>query len=205
MRLRTRILLALPLVVLAALAWPAWWLYEEFRKAASEDPAVWEEDIRALEAQAPFPSGALLFTGSSSIRLWSTLADDMAPFTVIRRGFGGAKLGDLVHYAERLVDVPEPLAIVVFAGTNDLHPGATKPPEVLEASWRDFVARARGVHPRVPIYYIAITPTPLRWEAWPLAQETNERIAGVCAESASLRFIATAPAFLDATRPWTTR
>ena len=34
----------------------------------------------------------ILFTGSSSIRFWSTLKDDMAPHNVLNRGFGGFKL-----------------------------------------------------------------------------------------------------------------
>ena len=31
-------------------AWPAWQLYGEIRKSASEDPLVWEEDIERHEA-----------------------------------------------------------------------------------------------------------------------------------------------------------
>ena len=44
----------------------------------------------------------------------------MAPLPVLRHGFGGAKLNDVVYYAERLVSAYRPRAVVVFAGTNDI-------------------------------------------------------------------------------------
>src|SRR5688572_19564376 len=39
--------------------------------------------------QAPAPGG-VLFVGSSSIRLWKTLAEDFPRLPVINRGFGGS-------------------------------------------------------------------------------------------------------------------
>ena len=50
-----------------------------------------EDEIKKYEeadqAQMP-PKGGVLFAGSSSIRLWSTVAQDFAPLPVINRGFG---------------------------------------------------------------------------------------------------------------------
>ena len=71
-----------------------------------EDPLEWREKVEAfeLEAQAsPPPAGAALFVGISSIRLWDTLKEDMAPLPVIKRGFGGSRLFDSVYWADRLV------------------------------------------------------------------------------------------------------
>ena len=39
----------------------------------------------------------VLFFGSSSIRLWKSLAEDMAPLKVVNRGYGGAMMRDLFH------------------------------------------------------------------------------------------------------------
>jgi lysophospholipase L1-like esterase len=194
------LLFALAAAFLAA-AWPAHRLYVEISKARSENPLVWEEEIRAFEAAAreqPEPVNAVLFVGSSSIRLWSSLERDMHPLPVINRGFGGAKLGDLVHYAERLVNAYGPRAVVVFAGSNDLQPGEVKSPEALLASYQTFVASVRADLPQVPVYYIAITPSPLRWEIWPIAQETNALIRRFCDQEPGLHFIDTGPSLLDA-------
>mgnify|MGYP003630310282 CR=1 FL=1 len=188
-------------LLVIALGWPAYSFYTEIAKARSEDPKVWEGDIRALEARAQglFPADtAVVFVGSSSIRLWDSLAVDMAPVPVIQQGFGGAKLNDVVHYAERLVSAHRPRAVVVFAGTNDIHPGAAKSPETLLASYQALVAGLRAVQPRLPIFFIAITPSPMRWDVWDIAVATNRLIAEYSASDEHLHVIDTGPALLGA-------
>jgi lysophospholipase L1-like esterase len=181
-------------LAIVALSWPAWQLYKEVQNARSEDPLVWEDAIRALESKTRdrhSPGQGVVFIGSSSIRLWDTLTEDMAPIDVIQHGFGGAKLNDLVYYAKRLVNTYQPRAVVVFAGTNDIHPGAAKPPEQLLASYQAFVATVRADQPTVPIYFIGITPSPMRWSVWPIAQSTNALIQQWSESDPNLHFIDT--------------
>lgn len=186
--------------LIAALASiPAFMLYQEVRKAQSEDPRVYWDDIAKLTTatrERGKSDGTVLFTGSSSIRMWSTLEQDMQPLVTVQHGFGGAKLADLEHYAEQLVNAFAPRAVVVFAGTNDLHPGNSKPPEILLDTYRRFVDRVRKDLPSVPIYYIGITPSPRRWEIWDLAQKTNRMIREYCDANAWLHYIETGPALL---------
>lgn len=193
--------LLLGLLVLG-LSWPAWMLYDEIQKAHSDDPLVWEDAIRELESDTAgryAPGQAVVFIGSSSIRLWRTLEEDMSPIPVIQHGFGGAKLNDVVHYADRLVSAYQPLAVVVFAGTNDIDPSASKSPEVLLASYQEFVSRVRSKQPELPIFYIGITPSPRRWSVWPIAQTTNQLIAQWSAADPNLHFIDTSAALMDST------
>jgi len=190
--------IALGVLVLLA-AFPAYRLYVEIQKAVSEDPAVYAEDVEELVArtrEGPVSEDAVVFIGSSSIRLWSTLGRDMQPLPVIQHGFGGAKLADVEFYAERLVNPFDPRAVVVFAGTNDLQPGASKSPEVLLETYRRFVERVRTDLPKVPIYFIGITPSPMRWEIWDQAQETNRRVREWSAGDPTLFYIETGPSLL---------
>lgn len=192
--------IGLGLLVIASI-WPAYTLYGELRKAASEDPLVWEADIAALEASSAglYPPGTpVVFVGSSSIRLWNTLHMDMQPIPVVQHGFGGAKLNDVVHFADRLVTQLQPKAVVIFAGTNDIDPRASKAPAVLLASYQAFVEKVTRNDAQLPIYFINITPSPLRWEVWPMAQETNALIAQYSAEHDNLHVIDTAPLLLGA-------
>lgn len=193
-----RILGGTAAVALLLAAWPAFLLYEEIRKSRSEDPLVYEEDIAALEASTAARAGeaGIVFVGSSSIRLWSTLERDMAPLPAIRHGFGGAKLADIEFYAERLVNRYRPRAVVVFAGTNDIHPGAAKSPPSLLAVYQRFVARVRADLPDVPIYFIGITPSPMRWEVWPVAQEANRLVRAYSEGLPTLHFIDTSQQLL---------
>lgn len=201
MRRTLKILAGSVAVILAIGAYPAYRLYGELRKGASEDPAVWEETIRELEAdtRARGPLDApVLFIGSSSIRLWDSLDEDMAPLVTINHGFGGSKLGDIVHYADRLVNAFTPRAVVVYCGSNDITPQKAKPTEVLLARFRSFVEIVRRDLPDVPIYYIGIKPTPRRWSVWPQVQETNAAIRSFAEATPGLHYIETGPGFINA-------
>ena len=66
--------------------------------APDSDPRRVESEIDAFvlwDSKNAVPEDAILFVGSSSIRLWETIGDDMAPYSAIRRGYGGAKFSDL--------------------------------------------------------------------------------------------------------------
>lgn len=164
---------------------------------AGEDPGRWTTDVATLAAQpspAPHP---VVFVGSSSIRLWDTLADDMAPMPVLNCGFGGSKIFDSVYWAEELVSQREPAVVVVFAGTNDLAGGSPRQPEWLVERFDELVARLRVLGCAAPLVYIAISPTPSRAEHQALVEETNRLIATRCASDPRLTFVDTASALLD--------
>ncbi|MCP5069656.1 MAG: hypothetical protein GY946_24075 [bacterium] len=182
-------------------AYPVWVLLSELGKANSEDPLVWEEDIAELVELTRTRGelrGAVLFLGSSSIRFWTTLEHDMQPLVTIRHGFGGAKLHDIEHYAERLVNDFRPRAVVVYCGTNDIQPHAAKTPGDLLETYQRFVDRVRAGLPDAPIYFIGIKPTPLRWSMWSEIQETNRSIREFSESQPDLHYIETGPEMLGA-------
>jgi lysophospholipase L1-like esterase len=169
-------------------------------ESSDSNPLYWQDAIEAFEVEASRsvpPQNAVVFVGSSSIRMWRSLAEDMCPIRVIQRGFGGARLSDLVAYAERLVNVYRPLAVVVFAGSNDITPEASSRPIRVLQHYQAFVARVRADLPTVPIYYIAITPSPERWSIWSLAASANRLIQAYAQTQDHLYFIDTGPALLD--------
>ncbi len=165
-----------------------------------EDPTIWEDDIAAFEAEdaaTTQPENALLFIGSSSIRLWSTLKEDMAPMPVIQRGFGGSKLGDAIHYMDRIVTPYNPRAVVMFSGTNDIAGDTPKSAEAVFELYKTFVAGVQEQLPGTPIYFIAISPTKARWAHRQLVADTNAMVATHAAEQDGLFYIDTASALLD--------
>jgi lysophospholipase L1-like esterase len=182
-------------VVVALLAAAAWLAPRAMREAG-----FWEWEIRRLERRTreerPEPGG-IVFTGSSSIRLWDTLGRDMAPLPVANRGFGGSHLEHVTHYAPRIVLPLEPRIVVVYAGDNDLA-GGDKTPESVAA---DFVALAARVHralPRTRIVFLSIKPSRLRWERWPAMAEANRRIEEICEADPRLEYVDVATPMLDA-------
>ncbi len=166
---------------------------------ASRDPAFFEEAIQAFEttdrASPPAP-GKVVFVGSSSFRFWKSLAEDMAPLEVLGRGFGGAHMRHLVYNARRIVTPYRPSAVVVYAGDNDLSEGTGKTPETVIADYRELVGLVRADLGSVPIFFVAIKPSRLRWERWPEMSRANEMIRELSSGDASLTFIDIAPAML---------
>jgi lysophospholipase L1-like esterase len=171
-----------------------------FLKAAEESRlARWEPEIAAFEAadlkQAP-PQGAILFVGSSSIRLWKTLAADFPDRTVINRGFGGSEISDVVAFVERIVVPYHPKQIVMYCGGNDLNSGKT--PERVSADFTTFVEKVRAKLPQVPIAYISSAPNLARWEQVDRVRATNAKIRTFCEQTPGLKFIDVFPHMLGA-------
>lgn len=169
----------------------------EIPSPEGEDPLRWEADVRALEESGAGSEHPLVFVGSSSIRLWSTLSSDMAPLPVLNRGFGGSRIFDTIFWFDELVAVHEPRMIVVFAGTNDLSGKDPREPHWIAERFEELVQVARDRCPGVPLVYIAISPTPSREEHLHLVLETNRLIAEACARDSNLTFVDTASGLLD--------
>ena len=113
---------------------------------AGEDPLRWTEDVTRLAARASTVERPVVFLGSSSIRRWDSLPEDMAPLPVLNRGFGGSRIHDSVHWFDALVVPEDPRALVVFAGTNDLSGKEPRSPSWI-ASRFEALARLAGLSP----------------------------------------------------------
>ncbi len=110
----------------------------------------------------------------------------------------GPNINDAVHYADRIVSAYKPAAVVVFAGTNDITPGEVKTPDQLLISYQQFLGKVRADNPTLPIYFIAITPSPMRWEVWPPAQAANSAIRDYSESTSGLFYVDTGPALMNA-------
>ena len=58
---------------------------------------IFESEVQKLEALTDYKKldNYILFIGSSSIRRWDNMTNQMAPYQVIKRGYGGAHFYDL--------------------------------------------------------------------------------------------------------------
>ena len=127
--------------------------------------------LKADQEKMP-PQNAVLFAGSSTIRLWDTLAQDIPEIPVINRGFGGSQLFENTLYADRIAIPYAPKIIVLFAGTNDLAYGNKSPQQVFE-SFQEYVAKIRASLPDTRVVYLSISPTVQRWNNEAKVLETN--------------------------------
>jgi lysophospholipase L1-like esterase len=144
--------------------------------------------------ESPPPKEAIVFVGSSSIRLWKTLEQDFPNHQVINRGFGGSQIIDSVNYADRIVIPYQPKHIVLYAGGNDINAG--KSPEQVLADFQAFVQKVRQVLPNVKISYISIAPNPARWAQIGRIREANRLISTYAHYDGRISFIDVFPHML---------
>ncbi len=165
--------------------------------AAKPASLPFAKEIEAFEASDktnPPPTGAILFIGSSSIRLWTNLAADFPRHRVINRGFGGSQIIDSVNYAERIVLPYQPRLIVLYAGGNDINAG--KSPEQVFADYQAFVKKVQAVLPKTRIDYISIAPNPARWAQREKVKTANQLIEAYTKSDPRLTFINVYPKML---------
>lgn len=171
---------------------------QEYRATAVEKWSKEMQRIEALDAKETDPADAVLFIGSSSIRLWDDIAADMKPWPVIQRGYGGAKFSDLAVLAEQIIKPHRYRALAIFVA-NDVTGGKDdKTPEEVVRLFEHVVASSRSHAPQAPIFLIEITPTPSRWTAWEKIKETNAALKKSCEAGEKLHFISTANQYLNA-------
>ncbi len=155
------------------------------------DPRRFEKAIKNFEKQDekdPPPAGAVLCIGSSSMRGWHrTIRADLAPLTVIPRGFGGSTMRDVIHFADRVVLPYKPRAIVVYEGDNDAAAGVS--PEGIRDEYVAFIQRVRKKLPETRFYVLAIKPSISRWTIWPRMKKANALIRRECEKDRTLTFV----------------
>jgi lysophospholipase L1-like esterase len=164
--------------------------------ALDPDPGRFETEIRTFEAwdrQNAFSRDAVLFVGSSSIRMWPT-AESFPDVPVINRGFGGAHISDVQFFAERIVVKYNPRVIVFYAGDNDIAAGKSS-----QQVFNDFQSFVQLLHKRIPrarIVYLPIKPSLARWPLWPRMQAANALIAEFAKADEQLDYADTATPML---------
>jgi lysophospholipase L1-like esterase len=149
------------------------------------DVAKWESEVVAFE-KAPLRKGGIVFTGSSTIRLWKSLEKDFEGLPVINRGFGGSQLRDSVDLGSRIVIPHEPRMVVLFAGTNDI--AAKKTADDVFRAFEAWVALMREKLPKTELCFIEITTSPSRWEQRETVLAANALIRPAC-EKNGVKFI----------------
>src|SRR6266571_4068522 len=152
------------------------WSYYAFA-APAHDFSKWEKEISAFERMDqtnPPPKGALLFIGSSTIRLWSTLATDFPKHKIINRGFGGSQIEDATHFADRIVFPYEPRMVFLRAGGNDLWAG--KSVEQVFDDFKNFVEAVQAKLPKAEVVFISLSPSIARRKQADKEKQLNEMV-----------------------------
>lgn len=167
------------------------------KPGVKDEASRWEETIRVFEEwdrKNSFASDAVLFVGSSSIRLWQT-RECFEEFEVINRGFGGSQISDVNYFAKRIVLRYEPKVIVFYAGDNDVAAGKSA-----KRVFDDYMKFEKLVHKELPdtrIIFISIKPSRRRWSLWNVMNAANMMIKDFSMRDSRLFYFDGATPLLD--------
>ena len=145
--------------------------------AANQGPERWVKAIEAFEredAEDKSLTGGVMFLGSSSIRMWRSLAEDFPRQKVCNRGFGGSTIPDSLHFFDRIVLPRRPNTIVLYAGDNDVAAGHGA--DQVYGNYLAFVDRVKKSLPKTKLVFIAIKPSLKRWELAPVMKQANRKV-----------------------------
>lgn len=133
--------------------------------ASAQDPARFKKEIEVLAGKDhSFTSDKerVVFTGSSSMRMWKDAADAFPEYNVINNGFGGSHFSDLIHYYDELIRKPEPDILFIYEGDNDIASG--KDPREVREEARHLITRIRQDLPDTEVILVGVKPSVSRWE-----------------------------------------
>lgn len=168
---------------------------DQYREAA----AKWNHDVELLVVNNATDGGPdkILCLGSSSFRLWDEIASDMAPYQVVRRAYGGAKYCDLAIHSDRLMADLEFKAAMIFIGNDITGKEDDKKPEEVARLASKVIESIRRERPSAPVFLIAVTPTPSRFDVWPKIREANAALETLASKDKNIYFVATEKDYLN--------
>lgn len=178
------------------------WLFAQLkvsRKTPDEGVDRWAAEFKrfdTLNRTEKHTDSALLFFGSSYIRLWKNIRQDLQYDDIIHRGFGGSNMRDAAYYVHRLVDPHHPKAIFMYLGNDIVDSDKDKSPEQVLELFKFVVKEIRTVHPSIPITWLKISPSEKRWGVWGQVQEANRLVEQWASTQLNLHCISFANAFL---------
>jgi lysophospholipase L1-like esterase len=156
----------------------------------TKDPARFKDEIASLTMndKTVNKKNLILFTGSSSIRVWEDLQTCFPKKNVLNRGFGGSEMSDLAYYFDRLILPYQPKQIFIYEGDNDVNAG--KKPEQILASATLILNKIRSeVSPTVEVLFISAKPSVARGQLKEKYTIFNQQLKNWAEKQKNVKFI----------------
>ena len=133
------------------------------------------------------PINPIIFTGSSTIKMWRTLQELNPNKMILNHGFGGSQTSDLIIYTKDLITDFEPTMIFIYEGDNDLANNKTVNQIISET--KALIQRIRKKASKTPIYLISPKPSINRWHLNLQFEDINTALQELTVKENAIGFI----------------
>ncbi|MCE7055648.1 GDSL-type esterase/lipase family protein [Algoriphagus sp. AGSA1] len=121
-----------------------------------------EVNRRAKEIDdAGWKSGSVVFTGSSSVRMWKNLQEQFPDVALLNTAFGGSQAHQLLMHLDETVLRYEPSKVFIYEGDNDINAGQEISDIMVNLD--EIVTRIHAEYPETTVNLITAKPSPSRW------------------------------------------
>lgn len=124
--------------------------------------AKFASEVARFESLQSVDELLVVFTGSSSVRLYKNVTELSDEVTILNTGFGGSTAFGLLTYLEETVLRFKPKQVFIYEGDNDIAAGRTN--ATIIAHLNSVFQRIWEALPETQIVFIAAKPSPLRWD-----------------------------------------
>ncbi len=164
----------------------------------AQNKPFWNEinQFKKMDSVSMPAKNGIVFTGSSSIRMWTNLETLYKGYHAINRGFGGSVLTNVNDYRNELIIKHKPRQVVIYCGDNDIASGATA--EQTFEIFKTLFNNLRTSLPKTNITFISMKLSPSRAKFIPDVLKANASIKGFIAKQKNASFIDITSKMLDA-------
>lgn len=161
-----------------------------FATGLSQDPDRFKNEVSSIQKKYDSiwdtSKETIVFTGSSSIRIWQDLQNRFPEQQVINTGFGGSQASDLLNYSYDLILRYKPKKVFIYEGDNDI--SAKKKSRDIVRTIEQII---RGIHinnPETQIVLISAKPSIARWKWKGKYKRLNRNFRRLADDNALLQY-----------------
>jgi lysophospholipase L1-like esterase len=128
----------------------------------------------------------IVFTGSSSVRMWKNIQELFPEYQIINSGFGGSQTIDLLNYTDDLILKYKPKKIFIYEGDNDIS-DKKRLKDILN-SFSIIISKIKKQNEAVQIILISPKPSIARWHLKRKYIKLNKKLKKMCEDNDYLEF-----------------
>lgn len=157
---------------------------------SAQDPTRFQSEVDALvekEFSIDPSKQTVVFTGSSSIRMWNDIQKQFPSINAINTGFGGSHFSDLIHYRDELIFKHNPDKIFIYEGDNDIADRKSKYEIFADAT--TLLSFIKEKYPEVIVYFISPKPSIARWSFKKEYEQFNSMLKNFCDFDETIHYV----------------
>ena len=128
----------------------------------------------------------IVFTGSSSIRMWKDLPVLFQNPKIINTGFGGSKASDLLYYLDELVLDFNPSKVIIYEGDNDISSGHKI--NFIVKNIKKIIKKIKEINKNAQIILISAKPSIMRWDLRKKYIQLNKKYKNLALKNNNIHF-----------------